>query len=887
MVMILSFYRVMAELTCTEQETKKWALHSMADAVHDGGEEILDNGINLKSIFVELDKEPITYNEDAIVQQLLKTIEEKDQREKEIFLVREETALFAKNGSFQLAKTCDTESKTLVYQDAGPTVYDLVCNGVNALNPGSVCDPATRPKEVASFSRFKDDFEIDGCVFGFNQDVVKSVLLRNFTGRSVVCGVQFNEGWYDMAAGKFVTRKENVQTVKHINIPSGFLSGNGVNKTLKPDTPNVKLFYIGKLLGDALQVITMLKTINKKDNPYYQIQEKGEDTQLINTHDRLQYARAVVLGIGALRTFLKNNVKQAAYTPGLGKALTPQDYVRLIKESYETIIGNFDKALRSMRDSISNRKIIFKCGYSKIKYFRIQSEPEKKEARKFMLRCIIKTREIKQEILKKFSYALLVKETDEPDKLKRKYQSIYSQIASRSPPGSILNKTGNVISPFKVAITDGGDRIIDFAHAFGQMEDELKGKGTPYGIRRNEWLKPDKEDESEEESEDDSQPEPQPKRGRTAGGGKRKGRKGTFRKKGGAKRKLDPATEGVKAVNAFISKVYAEEARIIGFDEDGNLIQVPDGDRFWKEEKAKSTEYKPNIQVPADEAKEIEDGFNYVPPDGVDVTWQDMLIANLKENKDSLLVGFIRFITPEVRTDLAVENEVDIKSDNVPSTPPPEPASEKPVPPSAASTATVNASAVVSGNPTPERPIGGADEKQENPIVTAFLKAKILIEDAVESECKKNATTVQDTVVLGSLKKQLDLFLYSLTGVPEMVLPEGAKEAPEEIFAVFPSEGPEDDNMGEQAKPIPEPGSPPRQPVPQNNGSPGDPIGRSPGNRETQLGSTQASEPASGATSDSDVKITGDSFVPPPPPRAPGGPTGGKRRTRRMKRLFR
>jgi hypothetical protein len=827
MVMILSFHRVMAELTCTKESNELWALHSIADAVHDGGRAILTEepaGIGFAQLFVDPLK-AASYDEEVVKNQLIKSLSLERQRE-ETFLVRTDTALSPVKGTFQLAKTCNTVDKTLVYQDAGPTVYDLICNGANALNPGSVCDPASRSLDNAVFTKSQETLRIGGCVFGFNEGIVPVIILKNFTGKTVVCGVQYRNKWYDMAAGKEVGGENEVKTVKHINKPAGFLSGNGVNGVLNVNTPNVKLFYIGKLLGDALQVITMLETINNTRNPYYQIKAEGE-TQLINTHDRLQYTRAVVLGVGALLTFKKGDTKQAAYTPGAGNTLTGDaliDYYKTrIKEARTTIKNRFDEALRSMGDSLLGPGDSFRNNYSKVDgYIHMVSSEEKERAKNFMERCTIETVKVRKIILDQF------KEVDNlegknPDQLKTYYQFIHSRIASQSPGGPIINGSGyntkgNITNRFKIAITETNDYIIDFRYAFKQMEDGAK-PGDPYG-GTNKWLK-ESVNRAREQDEATSEEEPSAKRAKTAG--KRKGRKGTFRKKGGKSRVEEPATEGVKAVTAFTSHIYAYETRRIGFDEKGELVMVPDGvTRFWKQEETKSTEYKQNIQVPADEAKEIEDGFDYVPPEGVTVTWKNILEAALKEDENSLLAEFIRFLT-------------------------------------------------------------GKEELTSD----AFLTAKILIEDAVESGCKKGATKVQDVVILESLKKQLDLYLYSLTGVPE-IPSEGAKEAPEEIFAVFPSEGPEDDNMGEQAKPIiPEPGSPPRQPVPQNNGSPGDPTGRSPGNRETQLGSTQASEPASGATSDSDVKITGDSFVPPPPPRAPGGPTGGKRRTRRMKRLFR
>jgi len=686
--MILSLHRVMDTLPCTDREPNKWALHSIADAVHDGGRAILTEepaGIGFAQLFVD-PLEAASYDEEVVKNQLIGSLPPHRKRE-ETFLVRTDTALSPVNGTFQLAKTCNTVDKTLVYQDAGPTVYDLICNGANALNPGSVCDPASRSLDNAVFTKSQDTLRISGCVFGFKKALVPVIILKNFTGKTVVCGVQYNEKWYDMAAGKEVGGENEVKTVKHINKPAGFLSGNGVNGVLGVNTPNVKLFYIGKLLGDALQVITMLETINNTRNPYYQIKAKGE-TQLINTHDRLQYTRAVVLGVGALLTFKKGDTKQAAYTPGAGKTLDDaelkQYYITRIKEADQTIGKRFNEAIKSMEDSISGPGDSFRNNYSKVDgYVRMVSSEEKDRAKKFMERCIAKTRVVDNIILMKFQ------ESDNIDgktteQLKTYYQYISSRIASHSPGGPIINGSGyntkgNITSRFKVAITEEEDYIIDFRYAFEQMDD--KKRGDPYK-GTNEWLRPEEEQAS--------------KKARTSStGGKRKGRKGTFRKKGGKLIEFEPATEGVKAVEAFTSHIYAYETRRIGFDKKGELVMVADDiNRFWKQEEDKSKQYKLNIQVPVDEAKEIEDGFDYVPPEGVTVTWRNILEAALKKDEDSLLADFIRFLT-------------------------------------------------------------GKEELTSD----AFLTAKVLIEDAVESECKKRATKVQDVVILESLKKQLDLYL--------------------------------------------------------------------------------------------------------------------------------
>jgi hypothetical protein len=475
-----------------------------------------------------------------------------------------------------------------------------------------------------------------------------------------------------------------------------------------------------------------------------------------------------------------------------------------------------------MGDSLLGPGDSFRNNYSKVDgYIHMVSSEEKERAKNFMERCAIETVKVRKNILDQF------KEVDNlegknPDQLKTYYQFIHSRIASQSPGGPIINGSGyntkgNITNRFKIAITETNDYIIDFRYAFKQMEDGAK-PGDPYG-GTNKWLK---EKRAREQDEATSEEEPSEKRAKTAG--KRKGRKGTFRKKGGKFRVEEPATEGVKAVTAFTSHIYAYETRRIGFDEKGELVMVPDGaTRFWKQEETKSTEYKTTIQVPADEAKEIEDGFDYVPPEGVTVTWKNILEAALKKDEDNLLAEFIRFLT-------------------------------------------------------------GKEELTSD----AFLTAKILIEDAVESGCKKSATKVQDVVILESLKKQVDLYLYSLTGVPE-IPPEGAKEAPEEIFAAFSSEGPEDDNMGEQAKPetLASDGTrtPPRQPVPQSKKStPGNPI--APGEMsgsEASLGYTPP-PPAARAARETDPR--GVAATQPVDGTAPAS-EGGKRRTRRMKRLFR
>jgi hypothetical protein len=255
------------------------------------------------------------------------------------------------------------------------------------------------------------------------------------------------------------------------------------------------------------------------------------------------------------------------------------------------------------------------------------------------------------------------------------------------------------------------------------MEDGAK-PGDPYG-GTNKWLK---ESVKRTREQDEATPveEPSAKRAETAG--KRKGRKGTFRKKGGNKIKPEPATQAVKAVDAFTSKVYAYEARLIGFDKKGELVQIRESiSRFWMKEYTESTGYtKPNVEVSDNERNSIKDKFNYVAPEGVTVTWEDMLVADLKENKDSLLVDFIRFVAPEVRAVLAVEKEAPEVEDVAMAGGKPlaiRPRTEEPTGADADDERDVPKSEDRMGDVADDE---GIVRKPEDPIVIAFLKAKIM-----------------------------------------------------------------------------------------------------------------------------------------------------------------
>jgi len=158
----------------------------------------------------------------------------------------------------------------------------------------------------------------------------------------------------------------------------------------------------------------------------------------------------------------------------------------------------------------------------------------------------------------------------------------------------------------------------------------------------------------------------------------------------------------------------------------------------------------------------------------------------------------------------------------------------------------------------------------------------------------------------------LDLYLYSLTGVPQTLNEDLADAAGLLSMASGPSKDTAEAakglemlaSDGARTPPLPASGTAtnsvtgtPQRPnpllsAPASAAAPG-------GTPASTL--PAASQPPNSArrgTSDSEGSLaarpTGDSFVPPPPPAAAStgkrpreGPTGGKRRTRRMKRLFR
>ena len=809
----------MADLVLDSDNKKILAIHSVADAIHDAKTRAIlgaegDKGIDILKLFEDHEEPRGTYNEDNIQNYIFDQV--KDRRDlEETILVRTKTELTPiEDIIFQLAKTCDTTDKTLVYQDAGPTVYDLICNGTNAINPGSICDPARRPDDNAEQSSNPSaEFRIPGSVFGFKNDKVPTILLKNFTGRSVVCGVQYGDKWYDMAAGKKVNSENEVKTRKFINDPAGFFEGNGKNKTITVRDENYQLYYIGKLLGDGLQVITMLKSIDGKPNPYYQI-KTGFGTQLINTHDRLQYARAVYLGVGALLTY-GDNGKKASYIPGLEKPITIGDYKSRIVDVFETVRRRYRETIDSMEKSIKGGKFNPKfSAYASNKQYIINPDPaQNAQLVTFMTSCINKIRELEKQIVPLFEQDLnKSKKMTDINEVRRLFSIMNSRVQAESPDGSILRPTGIFKKVFKFPTTEKKCNVVDFDLAFREIGENRTIKAYE---GRNKWLNPSALG----------------KRPREETGGKRKGRKRTFRKKKRAFKGGDeetatapkgPAptskTEGTKAVDAFTSKIYLYECRLIGFEREDPLavgreliveiiedVDITADKNFFLSEQKTVAEYKVPDTVKSNETLENDK--------------KEQLVDALRKDENNLLAEFIHFITPNRPANMF-----------------------EPI--------------VIDGDQTKL-------ETEKERVSASFLLAKLLINEATEEQAT-------DAIVFKTLKKQMDGYVEYLS---DKVYP------PEEDEKLLPGAvTPTTQKIGDPAK-----------------------VEKSPGKTEDGA----MSDSGASATSPAVAK-PGASFasprgpVPPPPPPAPGTdprsvsgtqqasqPTAGKRRTRRMKRLFR
>jgi len=453
------------------------------------------------------------------------------------FYFRKSTDAYTDDGAFNpFGGTAESPVPVGVYHDAGPDIDGKLagCRTLRMSGFGTPSDPASKPRPFA-WKANDAELSIPGCAFGFDNNVVGQVIIQEFKGNSARYGFSYtplggNLIWCDGGKGTTTSEKPERFSVKAVNSREGYLAGNNANAEAKKNQGSVP-YYIGKVLGDALQVFAMLPSLPTADgwinNPFYAVGVKLSsemnlntfpvDNLLLNTGDELEYARAVVWKQSAMYISPPNKEKihKAVFTPGKSLDIDPTAeyarFVRRVKEVLARFKSRFDVALGSMKLALGTEGEVFNSAYSVISGQQfVNTDVEKKAARKFMQSCFDSTTRVKEYILKKVDDLVgninlkkvddLVGKIDlndrkavsdaEVSRIRALYTQLNDVLPHWSPSGPIADAekknrymVGSIRQKYPVAETEEFTFVIRFKEVFEAIASPGRGLGVPDYLR--------------------------------------------------------------------------------------------------------------------------------------------------------------------------------------------------------------------------------------------------------------------------------------------------------------------------------------------------------------------------------------------------------------------
>jgi len=637
---------------CTDPQFQAaFRLHSEADIEHDSPGKLKLSGMNLPRILgygPDYKRPQVELNEDTVMSQLIPGVVFKPERLNDTIHFQTSTITDG------FVKPFDPFSgeNSLNFRDAGP-VLPLGLNGVTG---PSAIDPANRTVgDMVAYS-YEPDIYIPGCFFGLDERYVRNILLRKFRATAatchVQCGIQYREDpagpfmWIDMTSTESGPNPDVVKTPKFINRPSGYLAGNGGNAKLKNGPKDIP-YYIGKLLGDALQVYILLpfaprranpdSTAEMLPNPAYPISKQLNTGMPVNylflsTLDRLEYVRAVMLGLAVTYVGPKDHItkiREGKFVPGFEQSKTDDqlyaDFYKRLVNCWKTIEERYDDTIASLQESLRGGQ--FNTRYSMMGGVE-QITPDKVPAATAAITAWIeKVTAIRTWVLTSIApLGAKYKAPFTPELLKdirTDYIVFNSKIASLSPAGRMINgksgaPTGNVKQKLKIVSTETEEVVIDFMRIFQDIK-----AGRPHVVAP--WA-----------------PGPQS----VVIGGARDDPTLTYSWPG--------MSWSSQVVAAYTHQIYSDNARALGYKRDGTPLPSAPG-RYWEVEQEIANALPIGIVPPA-AIQQVKDmltanfprsGFRQLPSEVADPwTWEDVCKSMLNPGSD--LLEFIEFLAPKL-----------------------------------------------------------------------------------------------------------------------------------------------------------------------------------------------------------------------------------------------
>jgi len=485
-------------------DTPAYPWHIKADVVHDGGAAILGyNSMQLSAIYGGVNtrlpaasKQPwdtLSLDEDFVRDELLASTLYTDRvaRPSVNFLLRPATDQFTDDNGNAFVFDPFQRVEVAVFHDAGLPMFTRIPNARNAVGFGTPIDPAPKPNtEDTVIDDLVGPLRIPGCTFGFDPRVIGDIVLSSFTGNRVKVGVRMNipgiDGGmqlYDGATGEIVASEADL-TYKYINNPSGLFSGNGANGRMTGRPADIP-YIVGKALGDALQVAACMPEIWTQAGAPMPKSWHGRNMgirRILNTGDRLEYVRSVLMGVSCIYLGPKNKQTKArtgVFTPG-ADAIKSDAEIRVEYDTkLDSVLGTasdrWDACVVSIRRSFQEGPPpTFNPGYSRFGdtfYVNMANPYQVDAAIKFMDACKTVIEAARLRTLRYFSdevARLRLAATSTADKIQG-YSQLLSELDSHCPSGKILKAT-NMPQVFRVSNTETTEVTIKFLKGFENIK---------------------------------------------------------------------------------------------------------------------------------------------------------------------------------------------------------------------------------------------------------------------------------------------------------------------------------------------------------------------------------------------------------------------------------
>ena len=471
-----------------------------------------------------------------------------------------------------------------VYHDAGLPMHTRIPGARNGRSYGQAIDPAPKPVDDGDFvDKVVGSFAIPGCTFGFNPVVVGDIVIADFNGIRVKVGIYIKIDpapmrMYDAATGTIVGSVAEL-TYKQINKPTGLFAGNGANGRMT-GSPNDIPYFIGKAICDAIQVAALMPKLWKQNGEVIpNIWTVGQILRILNTGDRLEYVRAVLLGVSCIYLGPKDaetKARTGVFTPGSDAVKSDgqlrKEYNKKLQSILPKVLARWGECERDIEASYQGGFNVAYSYFGGVSYVDMNKPEQVAAATAFMKGCSDAIFMAGDRTLNYFKDSITASIAVESvaDKIAA-YSQLLSELDSHCPPGAILRRS-NMPQVFRVSSTETTEVTIKFFKGFEAIRNGTLTWGPALVVKGYVGAVVGGARPKNQPPSSIRKPKPDPNKDDMAD--RQAKRLASTRGRFDRHSKASPTC--VNLVNAFTCLVNAEQSRILGIrfprDAEGNLL---------------------------------------------------------------------------------------------------------------------------------------------------------------------------------------------------------------------------------------------------------------------------------------------------------------------------